>query len=204
MKKGTIGSAFLLMALPALLLAQTPEERIQAAIAKAAERGIPVSLLETKMAEGSAKGVPMERIAAAIEQREAGLERALAALQRNDETVPAEDLSVGADALDAGVNEAVLAELAEVAPPDRRAVAIAALTQLVSMGHDTSHALAMVTEALARSADALANLPAQAAAAGARGAAGPPSAIPAPGEPPGRGRSTTTGRSTGRSGGSGG
>jgi hypothetical protein len=43
----------------------TPEQRIAAARQRASTVGIPVSLLDGKVAEGRAKGVPMDRIAAA-------------------------------------------------------------------------------------------------------------------------------------------
>jgi hypothetical protein len=91
-------------------------------------------------------------------------------------------------------------------------VAIAVLTELVEQGHAPAAALERVTEALKRGPDALANLPAQAAAArggaatrGARGGrsgaeAGLPASVPAPGTPPQAGRPggppTTTGRPT--------
>jgi hypothetical protein len=42
--------AFLLF--PTVLLAQTPELRIDAAMSRARQGGIPVSLLESKIAEG--------------------------------------------------------------------------------------------------------------------------------------------------------
>ena len=177
---------------------QPAQERIDAALSRARQARIPVALLESKMAEGKAKGVPLERIAAAIERREAALERASQALR--GETDAAASLAVGADAIESGVNEGVLKAVAENAPPDRRNVAIAALTQLVQQGHLPEAALARVREALKRGPDALANLPAE-AAAGRRGGGpqdgqrpgnaggragvepGPPAAVPAPGKP---------------------
>ncbi|MGH9346919.1 MAG: hypothetical protein ACRD26_06580 [Vicinamibacterales bacterium] len=178
--------------------AQTPQERINTGLARAREAGIPVALLESKIAEGKAKGVSLERIAAAVERREAALERASQALGRRAD-VGAADLGVAADAIESGVSEAVLRAIAETAPRERRVVAIAALTQLVQQGHVPEAALERVREALARGPEALLNLPAQAAGAadrrggppsttpaGGRGGAeaGPPSGIPAPGGPP--------------------
>ena len=176
--------------------AQTPQERIDAATAHAREAGIPVALLESKVAEGKAKGIPMDRIAAAVDRREAALEKASQALRgRSDVSAP--DLSVGADAIESGVSAAVLKAIADTAPRDRRVVAIAALTELVREGNVPETALERVKDALKRGPDALANLPAQAAAgqghsssqpstpgsdAGqGRGAQGPPSSVPAPG-----------------------
>jgi hypothetical protein len=176
--------------------AQTPQEQIDAALAKALEAGIPVSLLESKIAEGKAKGIPMDRIAAAVEHRAAGLAKAQAALSGQTDVGPA-DLAVGADAIEAGVSEAVLSKLAVTVPRERRVVAIAALEQLVSLGHAPASALERVQEALKRGPEALLNLPAQAAAprgtpsdsapgpgsAPGAGSAGPPAGVPAPGEP---------------------
>jgi hypothetical protein len=180
--------------------AQTTQERIDAAIAHAREAGIPVTLLESKVAEGKAKGVSMDRIAAAIERRETALEKASQAL-RGRTDVNAADLSVSADAVESGVSAAVLKAIAESAPRDRRVVAIAALTELVKQGNVPEAALDRVKDALKRGPDALANLPAQAAAGqshgggqpdatgsstgrGRGGAQGPPASVPAPGGSP--------------------
>ncbi|HEX6308653.1 MAG TPA: hypothetical protein VFZ69_10725 [Longimicrobiales bacterium] len=168
-----------LLALPVGAMAQTPQERLDAVRARALAAGIPLSLIEAKIAEGRAKGVSPDRLAAAIERREATLEKAWSAMGRSEDVQPAE-LSVAGDAIGAGVSEAVLAKLAEVSAGDRRAVAIAALTQLVAAGHASQEALDRVTEALARGGDALANLPAQAAEAAAR--RGPPAGVGRPAE----------------------
>jgi hypothetical protein len=178
-------------------LAQTSQERVDTAIARARDAGIPVTLLESKVAEGKAKGIPMDRIAAAVERREAGLEKASQAL-RGRTDVTAADLSVAADAVESGVSAAVLKAIADTAPRDRRVVAIAALTELVKQGQVPQAALDRVKDALKRGPDALANLPAQTAAGQARGRGqpdatgssagqgrgggqGPPASVPAPG-----------------------
>ncbi len=181
---------------PALAQVQPPQDRINTAIARARQVGIPVVLLLSKLAEGKAKGVPMERIAVAIERREAALERAQQAMA-GQQGIGNDDLSMAAEALESGVSEGVLRTIAETAPRDRRAVAIAALTQLVELGQVPEAALARVLDALQRGPDALANLPAAAGvaaglgngppvtpgAAGGRGgaSAGPPAGVPAPG-----------------------
>lgn len=181
-----------------VVFAQAPQERVDAALARAREAGIPVALLENKIAEGKAKGVSLERIATVVERREAALERASQAL-RGRPDVDAADLAVAADAVESGVSDAVLRAIAETAPRDRRAVAIAALTQLVELGHVPAAALERVREALKRGPEALLNLPAQAGGASGRSgeppatrpgagsgrggaeAAAPPAAVPAPG-----------------------
>ena len=188
---------------------QPPQDRINTALSRARQVGIPVALLESKMAEGKAKGVSLERIAAAIERREGALERASQAL-RGDPGDTA-SLSVGADAIESGVNEAVLKAVADDAPRDRRTVAIAALTQLVQQGDLPAAALAKVRNALKRGPDALTNLPSEGSNgrgrgssngqgqgnSGGRGGAesGPPAAVPSPGKPPQAGKPDNSGNS---------
>ncbi|MBW3655971.1 MAG: hypothetical protein KY444_07675, partial [Gemmatimonadetes bacterium] len=139
-----------LAGVPAAAQAQPAEQRIEAARRQAQTAGIPVSLLESKVAEGRAKGVPMDRIAAVVERRLASLSSAREAMAAAPRAAPvtAADLSVGADALEAGVQPGVLGQLAVAAPADHRAMAIAALTQLVSQGESSERALARVQAAL--------------------------------------------------------
>lgn len=199
-----------LAAFPAAAHAQDPQQRIDAARRRAESAGIPVALLDSKVAEGRAKGVPMDRIAVAVERRLGALSRAREAMAGAPRNAPVSsaDLSVGADAIEAGVEPAALGRLAAAAPGDRRAVAIAALTELVSQGESSERALARVTGALQRGPDALRRLPGEAAAersqgkgpppgrgnnqgqggARGRGQGGPPAAVPGPTERPGRGR----------------
>jgi hypothetical protein len=139
--------------------AQTPEIRIGAALTRAQEAGIPIALLESKRAEGKAKGIPMDRIATAVENRLQHLERARGAMSRGTTDVDAALLSVGADAISVGVSEAALAEIAASAGKDRRNVAVAALTFLVSReGLSSSVALTRVKVALDKSPKALTDL----------------------------------------------
>jgi hypothetical protein len=197
-----IGTCALLLgvAVPAWPQDDTSDSRIAAAFARASATGIPVGLLESKLAEGKAKGVPMDRIAGAIERRLAGLERAREALAGRGQ-VNAADLAVAADALDSGVSAAVLRAIAESAPQERRAVAIAALTQLVQLGHVPERALEQVREALQRGPQALADLPVQAAGSsgkpGPRDGSAPAGAAAgragAPGKPDGVGPGTSAG-----------
>ena len=175
--------------------------RIEAALGKARTNGVPVELLQSKIAEGRAKGVSADRIAAAVERRETALERASQALKGQDQVVDA-DLSVAADALEMGVNDSVLKAVAESAPRARRAVAIATLSALVERGSTPDAALARVRDALKRGPDALETLGADGGGPGnsgerGRGAAssgrggvsgnngaatpGPPESVPAPG-----------------------
>jgi hypothetical protein len=190
--------------IPAAIVAQTPEERIDAAKARVQSAGIPVALLESKIQEGQEKGAAMDRIAAAVEQRAAGLAKAQEVMGGGDAALSGADLIAGADALASGVSEAFLQEISETAPQERRAMAITALTELFLMEILPEEALQRVTDALARGPEALASLPAQAAGAQAQGGPpagvggppaqlpgasgaqpGPPSSVPGPGQQPG-------------------
>jgi hypothetical protein len=169
---------------PAALSAQDTNARVDAALQSALEAGIPVSLLEQKIAEGKAKGVPTERIAAAVEKRLDALTHAQEALSKAGvESATEGELSVAADAVQGGVSQAALAAISQSSSGDNRVVAIAVLTDLVAMGHVPEEALTRVQGALARGPEALANLPAEAggraapqggigAGAGANAAAG--------------------------------
>ncbi|HEU0052525.1 MAG TPA: hypothetical protein VFQ39_05080, partial [Longimicrobium sp.] len=179
-----------------------PEQRIQAAREQAGQTGIPVALLDAKVAEGRAKNVPPDRIAAAVERRLDALTRARVAMTGPGRApaVSAADLSVGADALEAGVAPGVLGQLAASAPGNRRAQAIAVLAELVHEGMPSDRALQQVTAALAGDPDALRRLPGEASASnngrgppatrgnsgehgqgrGRGNGGGPPSSVPGP------------------------
>lgn len=186
--------------LPAAVSAQTPEQDVQRALDRARQAGIPVELLESKVAEGRAKGIPMDRIAGAVQRRLDVLQRVRTAIDERHQ-LSTEELGVAGDALSSGVSEAALMKIAETAPRERRAVAIAALSQLVRLGHPSEEALRRVSDALRSGPEALMNLPAQAAAAAARhgppadgpgagsasqGRGGPPAGVPGRGKPPGK------------------
>ena len=141
------------------------DARVEAALETALEAGIPVSLLERKIAEGKAKGVPMERIAEAVQNRLDALTRARDAMASGGLTSTTEgELSVAADAVQAGVSETALVTISQTAPEDRRTVAIAVLADLVTLGHASERALTRVQAALARGPEALANLRGESAA----------------------------------------
>lgn len=199
MLKSMVIAVPLLALVPVTAAAQAgsgdPQERITAAMERASSAGIPLSLLEDKVAEGKAKGVPMDRIAESVEQRLDRLSTARAALSRAGHDPSPAELSIGAYAIGTGVSEAALAAVGD-APQERRVVAIAVLTELVSQGVLEEHALVQVNSALARGPRALEDLRAQAAAnRGGRDA-----------RPAGGGRPSWTGRPSwgGRPGGFGG
>ena len=67
--KVTRGAAILLLSLlisPLALEAQSPEERIEAARSRATQAGIPVVLLDDRVAEGRAKGISLATIASVV------------------------------------------------------------------------------------------------------------------------------------------
>lgn len=168
---------FLTLALPAALNAQTsataqsatqaqakaPQARIDAAMQAAARADIPASLLKSKVEEGQAKQVPAQRIAAAVEARlDALLKASKAMKQAQIESTTEGELAVAADAMQAGVSQSSLIKVYRAAPNERRAVAVAVLTDLVRLGKANEHALARVSAAV-RSNAALANLQAEVA-----------------------------------------
>lgn len=198
--------ALALVLAPASLGAQqSPEARIDAAKRRAQDAGVPAALLENRVAEGRAKGVPMDRIAAAVERRAASLVRAGEVL-RGAPGVTEADLSAGADAVEAGIGEEPLRQVIARARTGDRPVAIAVLTYLHrERGLPVGQALARVSTALEAGPEALRELPAQArgngpdpARGGGRpagvgggrpdGAGGPPATVPAPGDRPGGGK----------------
>jgi hypothetical protein len=139
--------------------AATADARIAASLETALEAGIPTELLESKIQEGRAKMVASERIATAVEARLAALLRARAAMDRAEvEGVTTGDLSIAADALEAGVSESALVAIQTTAPHERRAVAVAVLAALVELGNAPEAALARVQAALGRGPAALADL----------------------------------------------
>lgn len=139
--------------------------RIQATMEAAAESGIPLSLLQSKVEEGRAKGVAEARIAAALDARLEALTRARETMARAElEGVTAGDLSVAADALEAGVSESALVELQASAPGESRAVAIAVVSSLVRLGQGSQDALVRVQTALEGGPGALAELRAETSA----------------------------------------
>lgn len=139
--------------------------RIQATMEAAAESGIPLSLLQSKVEEGRAKGVAEARIAAALDARLVALTRARETMARAElEGVTAGDLSVAADALEAGVSESALVEIQASASGESRAVAIAVVSSLVRLGQGSQDALVRVQTALEGGPGALAELRAETSA----------------------------------------
>jgi hypothetical protein len=186
----------LLFALPASLWGQTPEQRIEATTRRLTELNLPTSPIELRVAEGRAKGVPLDRIAAAVERRAEALVSAAAVLRASTSNPSVPELAAGADAIEGGIPTSALQQVIQGARAEDRPVALSVLTYLHrERGLPVDQALARVTEALREGPEALRSLPTgagrppeQARGAAVRGAApggGPP--VNAPGPPPGRG-----------------
>lgn len=181
---------------------QDPEQRIRATLQQARSDGLPVQLLESKVAEGRAKNVPVDRIAMVVEQRAAALARArqvLMGVLEPDGLAP-EDVAVAADAIQAGVGDAAVAQIASASDGHRRTVALAALGQLVAEGIVPEEALRRVQGAMRRGNDALMNVGAGAGVGRPEGA-GPPAGVPATGRPAGAGKPPHAGPPDGKPGG---
>jgi hypothetical protein len=172
MRSMTLCLAAVLVLAPAALTAQdstastgsSAGARVETALQAAVNAGVPISLLERKIAEGKAKGVPMERIATAVEKRLDALMQARDAMTKAGlESTTEGELSVAGDAVQAGVSQSALASISQHASEDTRTVAIAVLSDLVTRGQASEQALTRVEAALARGSEALANLSAESA-----------------------------------------
>jgi hypothetical protein len=163
MRTRTLYLAAVLAALPAGLAAQdstgTTSARLTATLETAMEAGIPVSLLERKIAEGRAKGVVLSRIEAAVDARLQALAQARDAMVAGGMRHTTEgELSVAADAIQSGVSATALTAISRTAPEGRRAVAFAVLSDLVVSGRTSDQAALQVQQALEAGPEALANL----------------------------------------------
>lgn len=179
---------------------QDPAERIQLTLESARAAGLPVQLLESKVAEGRAKNVALNRIALVVEQRAAAMGRAQEVLVGivGPEGVRAEDMAVAADAIQAGVGEAAVAQIARASAGQRRTVALAALAQLVADGVVPEEALRRVRGAMSKGNEALMNVT---AGVGRPEGRGPPAGVPAAGRPAGAGPPPHAGPPEGKRGG---
>lgn len=165
MKSGLrIGFVLIVAALPSALVAQSPESRIEAAMDRIRAVGITGELLEVRLAEGRAKGVPVSRIADAIERRASALIAASQALREISPRTELSELSAGADAVEAGIPAAVIRQVARAARSEDRPVAISVLTYLHRERNlPLDVAIRNVSAAIERGSDALRELPATAA-----------------------------------------
>ena len=171
--------------------------------ANAAAQGLPVEPLVQKAIEGGAKGVPPDRIIAAVRAVAARLGEAARALRGADLPALSGDVvEGGADALNAGLSAAQVTNLARASrPPYDPALTLRVAATLAALGVPPKQVLDLVagvmsagrapTELLTLPDQVQAGIaggatPAQAAAGLARAAGGLPPGRPASGVPPGQ------------------
>jgi hypothetical protein len=140
----------------------------------AAARGLPVDPLIQKAIEGGAKGVPADRIAAAVRGVVVQLDGAAAALAEAGHTPrDTEAITAGAFALNAGLGGRDVTALARAAGRTNRAtIALRVAGTLSALGVPTAETVALVSETMrgGRGPAELTALPARLQAEVARGA----------------------------------
>ncbi|MBI4545211.1 MAG: hypothetical protein HY703_08455, partial [Gemmatimonadetes bacterium] len=134
------------------------DARIEAALEQALEVGIPVTMLESKIAEGKAKGVSMTRIATAVEHRLEVLTEARAAMGGAAAEASASTMAAAAFALEKGARAEDVKDVSQTSPPEQRTIALAVLGELVAEGKSSASAAAEVRSALERNLDLAAEL----------------------------------------------
>ena len=167
----------------------------------AAARGLPIDPLIQKAIEGSAKGIPFERLATAVRLVAMQLDTAAGALRNGGLAADTAAIAAGAFAITAGLSGRDIAQLARSgAQVPEVTVGLRVAGTLVALGVPPSETVALVTATLqsGRPASELLALPGQvqaqmakgvapaqaaaglARAAAAQGRRGPPPARPQP------------------------
>ena len=162
--------------------------------ADAAARGLPVDPLVQKAIEGAAKGVPGERVIAAVRALATRLGEAREAVHDAGVTAPSGDVvEGGADALNAGINGRQVSDLVRVSrPPYDPALTLRVAATLAALGVPAKQTLQLVQGVISagRSPGDLLGLPGQVQAGVARGSTPAQAAAglarAAGGTPPGR------------------
>jgi len=162
--------------------------------ADAAAQGLPVDPLVQKAIEGGAKGVPGDRVIAAVRALAGRLAEAKEAVSEAGVAAPSGDVvEGGADALNAGLSRSQVGELVRVSqPPQDPALTLRVAATLAALGVPATQALQLVQGMISagRSPSDLLGLPGQVQAGVARGATPAQAAAglarAAGGPPPGR------------------
>jgi len=163
---------------------------VQQLATSAAARGLPVDPLIQKAIEGSAKGVPADRVAIALRALSGQLDAAAAALKRAGAAQPDTDaIAAGAFALNAGLSGGNVTALALASRPSNNVAAtlrvastlaamgvpaaevVELVTQVIASGGGTNEVLGLPAEVMAGVSRGRGVTPAQAAAGLARAAA---------------------------------
>jgi hypothetical protein len=175
-------SAVLPGRLPAQDVAARLDDRVSAEVrlavrdiaAAAAARGLPTEPLVQKAIEGGAKGVPAERVIAAVRALAARLDEAAGALRAGGLGTPEPDvLEGGAYALNAGLSAQQVSDLARVSrPPYDPALSLRVAATLAALGVPPKQTLALMEGMIAagRPSSDLLDLPSAVQAGVARGA----------------------------------
>jgi hypothetical protein len=174
----------------------SPEVRqaVRGIAADAAAHGLPIDPLVQKAIEGAAKGVPDDRVIAAVRALAGRLGESMAAVREAGVAAPGGDVvEGGADALNAGLTGRQVSDLVRVSqPPHDPALTLRVAATLAALGVPAKQALGLVQGMIAdgRSASDLLGLPSRVQVGVARGATPAQAAAglarAAGGAPPGR------------------
>jgi len=147
---------------------------VQTIAQDAAARGLPVEPLIQKTLEGSAKGVPGDRVVAAVRLLAARLDEARSALQDAGTATPGpEALEGGAYALSAGLNASQVRDLGRVSVPAYDpALTLHIAATLTALGVPAPQSVQLLRHMIqaGRTANELLDLPGEVQASMARGA----------------------------------
>jgi len=170
------------------------QRAVQVIAADAAAQGLPVDPLVQKAIEGAAKGVPGDRVIAAVRVLAGRLGQSMAAVREAGVAAPGGDVvEGGADALNAGLTGRQVSDLVRVSrPPHDPALTLRVAATLAALGVPSKQTLALLQGLISdgRSPSDLLGLPGQVQAGVARGATPAQAAAglarAAGGAPPGR------------------
>ena len=170
------------------------QQAVRSIAADAAAHGLPVDPLVQKAIEGGAKGVPGDRVIAAVRALAGRLAEAKEAVSEAGVAAPSGDVvEGGADALNAGLSRSQVGALVRMSkPPQDPALTLRVAATLAALGVPATQALELVQGMISagRSPTDLLGLPGQVQAGVARGATPAQAAAglarAAGGPPPGR------------------
>lgn len=149
-------------------VAQPVATRVQALADSLARAGIPGQSLLRKALEGSAKGVPDERIVVAVRAVAGQLEQSAAALATARIGTDSQAIEAGAYAINAGLKGEQVAAIARSSrPPYQPAASLQSAGTLVAMGVPGSQAVSLIQDWITagRSPSEVASLPSKVQAA---------------------------------------
>jgi hypothetical protein len=170
------------------------QRAVQGIAAEAAAHGLPVDPLVRKAIEGAAKGVPGDRVIAAVRALAGRLAEAMEAVRAGGVAAPNGDVvEGGADALNAGLSRRQVSDLVRVSqPPQDPTLTLQVAATLAALGVPATQATELVQDMISagRSPSDLLGLPGQVQAGVARGSTPEQAAAglarAAGGTPPGR------------------